>query len=243
LIRLHVNIDHVATLRNQRDTSYPDPAEAAKVCMSAGADGITMHLREDRRHIRDADVWRVKEVLAGRVLNLEMALTDEMADIMTELAPNTATLVPERRQERTTEGGLDLARSREGLLRLRERASKVGTRLSVFIEPSLEQVRMASEVGAAQVELHTGHYCAAALPEQAPLLDAFRQAAELAHALGLEVAAGHGLTVENVGPIAGLPHMVELNIGHSVVCEAVFHGLHGAVERLKTAISRAAPSS
>ncbi len=239
MIRLHVNIDHVATLRNQRDTDYPDPAEAAKICMAAGADGITMHLREDRRHIRDADVWRVREVLAGRVLNLEMALTEEMADIMGQVAPHTATLVPERREERTTEGGLDLALSRAGLLRLRERADDVGTRLSVFIEPSLAQVRLASEVGAAQVELHTGHYCSASPEEQPRLLGAFRQAAELAHALGLEVAAGHGLTVANVGPIAALPHMVELNIGHSVVSDAVLYGLEGAVQRLRAAIAAA----
>jgi pyridoxine 5-phosphate synthase len=242
LIRLHVNIDHVATLRNQRDTTYPDPAEAAAVCLAAGADGITMHLREDRRHIRDSDVWRVKDRLAGRVLNLEMALTDEMADIMVEVAPNTATLVPERREERTTEGGLDLTLCALGLSRLRERAAKVGTRLSVFIEPSLEQVRMASDLGATQVELHTGHYCAAAPAQQPSLLGAFQKAAELAHALGLEVAAGHGLTVGNVGPVATLPHMVELNIGHSVVCDAIFHGLGGAVERLRTAIAAATAS-
>lgn len=239
MIRLHVNIDHVATLRNQRDTPYPDPAEAAAICVAAGADGITMHLREDRRHIRDADVWRVKEVLAGRVLNLEMALTEEMADIMEHLVPGTVTLVPERREERTTEGGLDLIASRAGLLRLCERAAGIGTRLSVFIEPSLEQVRVASEVGATQVELHTGHYCAASRAEQPTLLDGFRRAAEFAHSLGLEVAAGHGLTVENVGPIAGLPHMAELNIGHSVISDAVFHGLRGAVERLRAAIAAA----
>lgn len=239
MIRLHINIDHVATLRNQRDTDYPDPAEAARVCVSAGADGITMHLREDRRHIRDADVWRVKEVLAGGVLNLEMALTQEMSDIMGLLVPHTVTLVPERREERTTEGGLDLRLVREALSHLTERATQVGTRVSVFIEPSLEQVRIAHEVGAVQVEFHTGHYCGAGSSEQPALLGAFVQAAELAHSLGLEVAAGHGLTTTNVGPIAALPHMAELNIGHSVISDAVFHGLAGAVRRLRAAVTAA----
>ena len=239
-MRLHVNIDHVATLRNQRDTDYPDPAEAATICMAAGADGITMHLREDRRHIRDADVWRVKDVLAGGVLNLEMALTDEMVDVMEKVAPHTVTLVPERREERTTEGGLDLANCRPALGRLRTRASQLGTRVSVFIEPRLEQVRIAGEAGADQVEFHTGHYCSARASEQPLLLGAFRQAAELAHSLGLEVAAGHGLTTSNVGPIAALPHMVELNIGHSVVSDAVLHGLAEAVRRLRAAIAATA---
>jgi len=239
VIRLHINIDHVATLRNQRDTDYPDPAEAARLCMSAGASGITMHLREDRRHIRDADVWRVKEILAGGVLNLEMASTQEMSDIMALLAPHTVTLVPERREERTTEGGLDLSVGREALARLTARAAQVGTRVSVFIEPSLEQVRLAHELGAVQVEFHTGHYCSAAQSEQPALLGVFVQAAELAHSLGLEVAAGHGLTALNVGPIAALPHMAELNIGHSVISDAVFHGLGGAVRRLQAAITAA----
>lgn len=239
MIRLHVNIDHVATLRNQRDTLYPDPAEAAAVCMAAGADGITMHLREDRRHIRDADVWRVKEVLAAGVLNLEMALTEEMVEILEKVVPQAATLVPERREERTTEGGLDLVACHGALVRLAARAKHIGTRLSVFIEPSLEQVRIAHEVGAVQVEFHTGHYCSAPLAEQPSLLPAFRQAAELAHELGLDVAAGHGLTVDNVGPIAALPHMAELNIGHSVVSDALFHGLDGAVRRLRSAIDAA----
>jgi len=232
-MRLHVNIDHVATLRNQRDTAYPDPAEAAAICMAAGADGITMHLREDRRHIRDADVWRVKDVLAGRVLNLEMALTDEMSDIMAQVAPHTVTLVPEKRQERTTEGGLDLAACHAPLLRLAARARPLGTRLSVFIEPSLDQVRIAQELGATQVEFHTGHYCSAPPLERARLLEPFEQAAEFAHSLGLEVAAGHGLTVDNVEPIAALPHMAELNIGHSVISDALFFGLDGAVRRLR----------
>lgn len=242
MIRLHINIDHVATLRNQRDTSYPDPAVAAELCMAAGADGITMHLREDRRHIRDADVWKVKDVLAGRVLNLEMALTDEMIDLMSEVAPHTTTLVPERRQERTTEGGLDLEASRGALGKLVQRAQRTGTRVSVFIEPSLEQVRLAAELGAVQVEFHTGHYCSAATDERPGLLPAFVMAAERAHELGLEVAAGHGLTVDNVAPIAALPHMAELNIGHSVIADAVFFGLEAAVRRLRAAIA-AAPSA
>lgn len=241
MIRLHVNIDHVATLRNQRDTPYPDPAAAAAVCMAAGADGITVHLREDRRHIRDADVWKVKEILAGGVLNLEMAVTDEMVDIMAEVAPHATTIVPERRQERTTEGGLDVAACRPALEKLVARAARTGTRVSLFIEPSLQQVRLAAELGAVQVEFHTGHYCSASDAEKQQLLPAFRAAAELSHELGLEVAAGHGLTVDNVGPIAALPHMAELNIGHSVICEAVFHGLDGAVRRLRAAI--AAPPS
>lgn len=236
MIRLHINIDHVATLRNQRDTHYPDPAAAAAICMAAGADGITVHLREDRRHIRDADVWKVKEVLAGGVLNLEMAVTEEMVDIMAQVAPHTTTIVPERRQERTTEGGLDLAACRGALEKLAARAAGSNTRVSVFIEPNLEQVRLAADLGAVQVEFHTGHYCSASDAEKALLLPAFRAAADLAHELGLEVAAGHGLTVDNVGPIAGLPHMAELNIGHSVIADALFHGLSGAVSRLRAAI-------
>jgi len=239
LIRLHINIDHVATLRNQRDTAYPDPAEAARVCMAAGADGITVHLREDRRHIRDTDVWAVKDVLAGGVLNLEMALTEEMVDIMGKVAPHTATLVPERRQERTTEGGLDLVACHGALSALVPRARHLGTRISVFIEPSLEHVRIAAELGATQVEFHTGHYCSAPDAEKPRLLPAFHQAAELAAELGLEVAAGHGLTVLNVGPIAALPHMAELNIGHSVIADALFHGLDGAVRRLRAAMDQA----
>jgi len=239
LIRLHINIDHVATLRNQRDVAYPGPAQAAALCMAAGADGITLHLREDRRHIRDADVWAVKEVLAGRVLNLEMALTEEMVEIMSKVVPHTATLVPERRQERTTEGGLDLVACHGALSTLVPRARHLGTRVSVFIEPSLEHVRIAADLGVTQVEFHTGHYCSAPEAEQPALLPAFRQAAELAAELGLEVAAGHGLTVDNVGPIAALPHMAELNIGHAVIADSLFYGLDGAVRRFRAAMDQA----
>ena len=237
MIRLHINIDHVATLRNQRDTAYPDPAEAARLCLEAGANGITVHLREDRRHIRDGDVSRVRQVVpAGCCLNLEMAATAEMAEIARRERPNAVTLVPERREERTTEGGLDVRASRQTIQQIAGVCAELGASMSLFIEPSLAQVRASAELGAAQVEFHTGHYCDSSEAERPGQLRAFVAAAELAHELGMQVAAGHGLTCENVGPIARLPHLEELNIGHSVISEAVMMGLPKAVQRLRQAI-------
>lgn len=231
-MRLHINIDHVATLRNQRDTSYPDLVEAARVCMAAGADGITVHLREDRRHIRDADVWALRERHEG-ILNLEMAATDEMAAIAVEVRPDVVTLVPEKREERTTEGGLDVVKTSEAVKKVAEVCQKAGIKLSLFIEPVEQQVRASKDLGASQVEFHTGHYCEAPEERRMQLVLELENAVELAESLGLEVAAGHGLNVENVGPIAAIEGIRELNIGHSVVCAAVLVGLGPAVQELR----------
>jgi pyridoxine 5-phosphate synthase len=237
MIRLHINIDHVATIRNQRDTPYPDPAAAAQLCLEAGADGITAHLREDRRHIRDADVSRLRQTIGpGHCFNLEMAATEEMAAIARRERPNAVTLVPERREERTTEGGLDVRASARTISSIQKACEEIGASLSLFIEPSLEQVRAARELGAAQVEFHTGHYCEAEPSARSGLLRPFIEAAGLARELGLKVAAGHGLSVDNVGPVVGIPHLEELNIGHSVVSEAVLVGLPQAVRNLRAAI-------
>lgn len=241
-MRLHINIDHVATLRNQRDTSYPDLVEAARVCMAAGADGITVHLREDRRHIRDADVWALRERHEG-LLNLEMAATAEMAAIAAEVRPDVVTLVPEKREERTTEGGLDVDKMQEAVRKVAEVCQKAGIKLSLFIEPDLDQVRASKELGASQVEFHTGHYCEAPPEERRQLLAELEGAVELAESLGLEVAAGHGLNVENVGPIAAISGIRELNIGHSVVCSAVMIGLGAAVQELRAVVESGRPTS
>lgn len=244
MIRLHVNIDHVATLRNQRDTPYPDVVEAARICLNAGAHGITVHLREDRRHIRDLDVERLRAELGPEggfgftdsILNLEMAATDEMCAIVRRIRPDMVTLVPEKRHERTTEGGLDARKSGDAILRVASACADVQARLSLFIEADAEQVRLARELGAVQVEFHTGHYAEAAPSAQGEALARFHESAERAHELGLHLAAGHGLNVRNVSSIARIPHMAELNIGHSVVCDAVMKGLDGAVRELLEAM-------
>lgn len=234
-MRLHINIDHVATLRNQRDVSYPDIVEAARICMEAGADGITVHLREDRRHIRDADVLALSERHTG-LLNLEMAATAEMARIASEIRPEVVTLVPEKRQERTTEGGLDVISAAKEIAEVVAVCQREQIKLSLFIEASEEQVRASHEVGASQVEFHTGRYCEAAPSERGPHLEALENAARLARDLGMEVAAGHGLNCDNVGPIAAISSIEELNIGHAVICDAVFLGLGPAVQKLRAAI-------
>lgn len=244
MIRLHVNIDHVATLRNQRDTPYPDVVEAARICLAAGAQGITVHLREDRRHIRDPDVELLRAALgpegsfgyADSILNLEMAATDEMCSIVRRVGPDMVTLVPEKRSERTTEGGLDVKAARDAVVRVAQACSDTGARLSLFIEAEPEQIHLARELGAVQVELHTGHYAEATAEVRGHCLARFREAAELAHELGLHLAAGHGLNIENVSPIVRIPHMAELNIGHSVVCDAVMKGLDVAVRDLLRAM-------
>ncbi len=243
MIRLHINIDHVATLRNQRDTAYPDPLEAARICLDAGAHGITVHLREDRRHIRDEDVRALRRgpLAPGGAakLNLEMAATQAMADIAVSVRPDVVTLVPERREERTTEGGLDVVGQMQPISAVVQACKAAGIKVSLFIEGSLEQVRASAQLGVEQVEFHTGHYCDAPVAERAPLLERLRQASVLAHECGLEVAAGHGLNRENVGPIVELPHLVELNIGHSVIADAVFSGLSESVRALYRAIQAA----
>lgn len=240
-MRLHINIDHVATLRNQRDTIYPDPVVAARLCMEAGADGITVHLREDRRHIRDVDVRRLaQERPSGlRLLNLEMAATNEMGRLAAEVRPEVVTLVPEKRQERTTEGGLDVIAARDRVQPIAHICEQLGIKLSLFIEPNIEQLRASLELGARQVEFHTGHYCDATGDEAARLLSSLAEAAKYAAGLGLEVAAGHGLNCHNVAPIAAIPQIEELNIGHSVVSEAVLVGMKPAVLNLRQAITSA----
>ena len=238
MIRLNINIDHVATIRNQRDTSYPDLVMLAGECLRAGADGITVHLREDRRHIRDGDVEVLRRSV-NKVVNLEMAPTAEMAAIAERIRPDVVTLVPERREERTTEGGLDVVMNSGWIEHLAETCARARMKLSLFIEASPEQVRASKEYGAAQVEFHTGHFCSANPAEQGDLLSRLRESCVLAHELKLEVAAGHGLTRDNVGRIAGLPHLVELNIGHAVISDAMQWGMFGAVSKMRDAIAAA----
>ncbi len=234
--RLYINIDHVATLRQARRGSEPDPVAAVSVCESAGADGITAHLREDRRHIQDDDIERLATTVTT-VLNLEMACTDEMLAIAERLRPHQATLVPERRQEVTTEGGLDVTRHTDRLADGIRRLNEAGIRTSLFIDPELQAVDRSRALGAVAVELHTGRYAHA--PNHPATLDALRIASSHAASLGLAVHAGHGLTVGNVRPVAAIPEIEELNIGHSVVSRAVFVGLETAVRELRHAMDEA----
>jgi pyridoxine 5-phosphate synthase len=240
-VRLHVNVDHVATVRNARGTRYPDPLYAAHVCEASGADGITAHLREDRRHITDDDVARLRASVTSH-FNLECAATDEMLAIAERVVPDTITLVPERRQERTTEGGLDVAAQRGQIARFVDLAARIGSRVSLFVAADDPAVRLAKDLGARQIELHTGEYCHACEPGKMAARDAelarLRRAAELASTLGLEVAAGHGLTRHNVGPVVAIPSVVEVNIGHSIVADAIFLGLSQAVREMRAAIER-----
>ncbi|MGI8498909.1 MAG: pyridoxine 5'-phosphate synthase [Gemmatimonadaceae bacterium] len=231
--RLYINIDHVATIRQARRTDEPDPVLAAAQCEEAGADGITAHLREDRRHVQDHDVERLAASVKT-VLNLEMALSDEMLAIAIRLAPHQVTLVPERRQEVTTEGGLDVSRDPERIAAGIASLKRAGVRTSLFIDPDGEAVRRARELGADAVELHTGSYSHA--PHDRTRLDALRLAARHGAALSLAVHAGHGLTVRNVGPVAAIPEIEELNIGHSIVARAVFVGIATAVREMRSAM-------
>ena len=227
-LRLGVNVDHVATLRNARGTAYPDPVAAALVCLGAGADGITAHLREDRRHIRDADVDKLATT-PGLRLNLEMAATAEMIGIATRLRPAACCLVPEKRTEVTTEGGLDAAGLHNTLGPQVAALRDAGIRVSLFVDPDARQLEAAVSLGAPVVELHTGAYAEGKPGE----LDRLRQAAALAARLGLEPHAGHGLTYGNVGPIAAIPEVAELNIGHFLVAQSVFAGLPAVVARMR----------
>jgi pyridoxine 5-phosphate synthase len=240
MVRFHVNVDHVATLRNARGTLYPDPVLAAQICELAGADGITAHLREDRRHVRDGDLERLRAAVTT-LLNLEMAATEEMEAIALRVKPDVVTLVPERRQERTTEGGLDVIAGRERIASLARALAGADIKLSLFIEPEARQIAASRDAGAAQVELHTGEYCAARGGAQQRALERLAEAARRARELGLEVAAGHGLTRHNVTAVAALPEIVELNIGHAVIADALFLGLDGAVRAFRHAIERKAP--
>lgn len=231
-VRLHVNVDHVATLRNARDTPYPDPIAAARACLDAGADGITAHLREDRRHMRDADIDALRG-LKMPVFNLECAATDEMIGIAARVRPGCVTLVPERREERTTEGGLDVV---AGGTRLAERVralATAGLRVSLFIAPDPGQIRASAGLGVQQIELHTGPYAR----NDAGAVEALALGAKLGEELGMEVAAGHGLTTANVPALLrAAPQVVELNIGHALVCDALFLSLAGAVRAMRRAI-------
>jgi pyridoxine 5-phosphate synthase len=251
-MRLHINIDHVATLRNARGTPYPDPVQAAQICLRAGANGITAHLREDRRHIRDADVAALRVLLAGTTFNLEMAATDEMVDIAIRTKPDVVSLVPERREERTTEGGLDVVAGGASLAAKVEKLVDAGIKVSMFIAADEKQIDASKAMGARQIELHTGDYAHAfADPrahDEAVKNELVRLARGAAHAkkIGLEVAAGHGLTQDNVIPLMEIPEIEELNIGHAVIADAVFLSIDGAVramrERIDEGLARRRPS-
>ena len=253
-MRLHINIDHVATLRNARGTPYPDPVDAARVCLDAGAHGITAHLREDRRHIRDADVERLRAQLRA-TFNLEMAATDEMVAIAKKVGPDVVTLVPERREERTTEGGLEVAKAGPALKAHVDALREADIKVSLFIAPDVTQVEASHALGVEQIELHTGEYAHAfgygrgssisdgtSVP---PPSDAAQKelvklaaAAKRGRELGLEIAAGHGLTTRNVPALVAIAEIVELNIGHAVIADAVFMGLGGAVRAMLAACTR-----
>jgi len=240
-LRLGVNIDHVATIRNARGGRHPDPVRAAKLAIEAGADGITAHLREDRRHISDDDIARLKAGIA-KPLNLEMAATAEMIDIAVRTRPHAACLVPERRAERTTEGGLDAAGQRAELAPRIATLRAAGIRVSLFIAADPKQFEAASAMGAPVVEIHTGAWCHALFDGDKVAADRewrrIRDGAKLARTLGLEVHAGHGLDFETAESIAALPEIVELNIGHFLVGEAVFTGLAAAVKAMRAAMDR-----
>ena len=239
-LRLGVNIDHVATLRNARGGDNPDPVRAALAAQAAGADGITAHLREDRRHIRDADIHALKDAIS-LPLNFEMAATGEMVDIACEVTPNAACIVPERREEVTTEGGLAVAGREAELAPFFNRIRGAGIRLSLFIEASEAEIRAAAAVGADIVEFHTGRYCHDTTSRASELIR-ITEAAALADSLGLECHAGHGLDYETVGAIAAIPQMHELNIGHFLMGESLFVGFDAAIRRMRRLMDEARTS-
>jgi pyridoxine 5-phosphate synthase len=241
-LRLGVNIDHVATIRNARGGTHPDPVRAARLAASAGADGITAHLREDRRHISDADIERLRREI-DRPLNLEMAATEEMLGIALRHKPHAACLVPEKREERTTEGGLDVRGQQHHLVGYVQELRAAGIRVSLFVEPEAAQLDAAHRVGADIVELHTGAYCEAEGEARAGQLQRLRVAARHAAAIGLECHAGHGLTYDTVGPVAEIATIVELNIGHFLIGEAIFGGLDSAVRRMRALMDKARAES
>lgn len=242
MLRLGVNIDHVATIRNARGTPWPDPLRAARIAEAAGADGITAHLREDRRHISDADIDALMEHLA-LPLNLEMAATEEMQRIALRHRPHAVCLVPEKREERTTEGGLDVAGNDSMLTDFIAPLREAGCRVSLFIGHEPAQIEAAARIGAAVVELHTGAYCdldtEGRIAERDAELAGLTEGARLAADLGLEVHAGHGLTFGTVGPIAALPQVAELNIGHFLIAESVFTGLGDAIREMRRRMDEA----
>jgi pyridoxine 5-phosphate synthase len=228
VIRLGINIDHVATVRNARGGAHPDPLDAALLAIESGADGITMHLREDRRHILDADLRRVRAAIS-KPLNMEMAGTEEMRGIALEILPHACCLVPERREEVTTEGGLDVAGQHITLRPIVRALTDAGIRVSMFIDPDPVQLRASADIGAPVVELHTGAYAHGKPGE----LDRLREAASLTTSLGLECHAGHGLTYDNVGPVAALPEVRELNIGHFIIGQAILDGMPAVIGHMK----------
>lgn len=242
MLRLGVNIDHVATIRNARGTPWPDPLRAARIAEQAGADGITAHLREDRRHISDADIDALMADLR-LPLNLEMAATAEMQQIALRHRPHAVCLVPEKREERTTEGGLDVAGNENYLAEYIAPLRDAGSRVSLFIGHEPDQIRAAARIGAAVVELHTGAYCDLDTEGRHADRDAelrgLRDGAALAASLGLEVHAGHGLTFDTVGPIAAIPEIAELNIGHFLIAESVFIGLGDAIREMRRCMDKA----
>jgi pyridoxine 5-phosphate synthase len=237
MIRLGVNVDHVATVRQARRAEVPDPVEAALVAERAGADGITVHLREDRRHIQERDVELLRERATTKI-NLEMAVTPSMVTFAEKLRPNDACFVPEKREELTTEGGLDVVAHRtkvkEAVIQLQDR----GIHVSLFIDPEGAQIEAAREVGAHAIEIHTGSYCNVTGLEREKERQAITKAATFARNLGLEVHAGHGLDYDNVTPIARIPEIVELNIGHSIIARAIIYGIEQAVREMKELLAR-----
>lgn len=241
-LRLGVNIDHVATLRNARGIAHPGPLRAAKIAAEAGADGITAHLREDRRHISDQDIADLSKVL-DIPLNFEMAATEEMVRIATETKPHAACIVPENRHEVTTEGGLDAAGQRDRLAPYVGELAAAGCRVSLFIEPDLAQIEAAHVLGAPVIEIHTGKYCSVSGTERAAELKRIKEASAYAASMGIEVHAGHGLSYDTVAPIAAIPELAELNIGHFLVGEAIFVGLAKAIVDMRLAMLEARTKS
>ena len=238
MIRLGVNVDHVATVRQARRVDVPDPVEAALIAERAGADGITVHLREDRRHIQERDVQLLRERLNTK-LNLEMAVTPAMLIFAENVRPNDACFVPEKREELTTEGGLDVVSHRQKIREATQRLQGIGVRVSLFIDPESAQIEASRDAGAHAVEIHTGAYCNALGMEREKQLQVIREAGKLAQSLGLEVHGGHGLNYDNVLAIAQIPEMAELNIGHSIIARAIIVGIEQATREMKDLLSKA----
>ncbi len=234
-MKLGVNIDHVATLRQARGTVYPDPLDAAILCGRAGAHGITAHLREDRRHIQDDDIYRLRE-LQPLPLNLEMANVESIVQVALNVCPPEVCIVPEKRQELTTEGGLDVVRHYDSLKSTVECLGAAGIVVSLFVNADERTLDVCKKIGAPVVELHTGAYCDAEPNERPALLEQLIRVADHAHSLGLKINAGHGINLENMGGILCIPHLDTLNIGHSIICRSIFHGLDKAVKELLEAI-------
>jgi pyridoxine 5-phosphate synthase len=239
MIKLGVNIDHVATLRQARGTQYPSVVQAALRAEEAGADSITIHLREDRRHIQDADVYALRPLLQTK-MNLEMAATDEMVDIALKVRPQDVCLVPEKREERTTEGGLEVVANQDRIAEICDRLGEAGIRVSLFIAPDIAQIEAAKAVGASVIEIHTGHYADTTGTVQRHELERIEAASRHAQSLGLVVNAGHGLNIHNVHPIAAIPGIEELNIGHAIVAHALFVGWEYAIREMKSLMVAAA---